>query len=92
LKLVELNQILQKGVIVKVRKTLLDMLNEINNKLNDLKAGKVLDISDLNEEDAKIISRVYSKEYFMKGPIEDKDHKGKYVLAFIKNYRGIKNA
>ena len=75
-----------------MKKNLLNILNEINNKLKVLNIGEVLDISDLDEEDAQIISRVYSKDYFMKGSTEDKENKGKYVLAFMKNYREKKNA
>lgn len=75
-----------------MKKSLLDILNEINNKLKGLPVGKVLDISNLDEEYAEVISKVYSKDYFMKGPLEDKENKGKYVLVFMKNYRGKKNA
>jgi CMP-2-keto-3-deoxyoctulosonic acid synthetase len=73
-------------------KELIDLLNEINNKLNNLDTREVLDVSNLNENEVKIISQVYSKKYFMRGPTEDKENKGKYVLAFIGIFGGNKNA
>jgi len=71
---------------------LLKKLNEIGNKLKDLEVGKVLDVSDLTEDEAKCIVKIYSKKYFVRGPLDDKEHRGKYVLAFMVNYRSKKNA
>ena len=88
----ELNPILQKEVIVKIAKELMNLLNEIENKLKTLEVGKVLDVSNLTKEEAKAISQTYSKQYFMNGPLEDKNNNGKYVLAFMVNYRGKENA
>lgn len=73
-------------------KKLINLLNQIDKKLENLKVGEVLDISNLEDTEAGIISKVYSKEYFIKGPVEDKENKGRYALAFIANYRGDNHA
>jgi hypothetical protein len=70
-----------------MKKDLTSRLHEIDNRLNALKPGEVLDISSLNEEEVKVITQYYSKDYFMRGPLEDKDNKGKYVLALMVDYR-----
>lgn len=71
---------------------LISRLNKIEDKLKALKSGEVLDISNLNEEETRVISQVYSKDYFMRGPLKDEENKGKYILAFMKNYGSGKNA
>ena len=75
-----------------MRNSLISRLNKIESKLKALKSGEVLDISNLNEEEAKIIVQVYSKDYFMRGPLEDEENKGEYILAFMRDYRSEKNA
>lgn len=88
----ELNQILQKEVIVKMSEDLIDRLFKIDEKLKVLKVGEVLDVSNLKEEEVKTMVQLYSKQYFLRGPVEDNEHARRYVLAFMSNSRGNENA
>jgi len=92
LKPEELDLKYRKELILKMAEDLADRLNKIDEKLKNLESGNVLDVSNLTQDLAKALVHLYLNKYFIRGPVEDKDNKGKYALAFIVNYGKSKNA
>ncbi len=60
----------------------------VHEKLNKLEDGNVLDISQLNEEEAETLKNFYGDNYFIRGPVKESNNK--YALAISKiNYLGV---
>lgn len=71
----------------------LEDLGNLNVRLSKLESGKVVDVSNLTNEDVSCLQKVYnSGKYIIRGPVEDS--KNSYALAFELNpkYGGQKNA
>lgn len=78
----------------------LDILNKeignIDKGLENLAEGRVLDVSDLEENVASNLMEIYKRDYFVRGPsIDEKNSKPdrpRYAFAIMKKYGGKSNA
>ena len=78
----ELNQTSQRGVIVKMP-VLTPEMRELDENLKNLKPGFVVDVSNLEKEQAINRRRFYDNgNHHIIGPDKDVCNPGKYALAF----------
>ena len=97
MKLEELNQILQKEVIVKMSKEKkLDLIRKIKYQLSYLKDNKVVEVSDLDYVTALNLKSQFREDYHVIGPATDEDNskrfKPRYRLSFMLYQIGVQNA
>ncbi len=71
---------------------LIKELQEIDEKLKSLKAGQVIEFSDLDKKQGTSICRYYGNKYNVLGPFADDIHSGKYIVAFSLKPKRAQNA
>ena len=94
----ELNQMLQREVIVKMAeaKDKSGLVKNLRFQLSQLEGDKIVEISDLDHETARNLKDFFKPTYHVVGPSIDETNtkflNKRYCLAFIHYQVGVQNA
>lgn len=58
---------------------------KLESELKKLPFGKVVEIEDLTKQEADILSRLYGKDYIVRGPHKELNGEFNYILSFELN-------